>query len=60
VPGVPAGDTGLWEHVDSTSLDIVLGGSWVKVTIAGGADTGTLSREDALIAIAADIAAHAG
>jgi hypothetical protein len=60
VTGVPAGATALYQHVDSTSLDVVLGGSWVKITIAGGGITGGLSVEDALIAIGTDIAAHAG
>jgi hypothetical protein len=60
VPGVPAGATALYEHVDSTALDVVLGGSWIKITIAGGGITGGLSVQDALVAIGADIAAHAG
>lgn len=60
VAGVPAGATALYHHVDSTALDVVLGGSWIKITIVGGGLTGGLSVEDALIAIGADIAAHAG
>ncbi|HEV7742144.1 MAG TPA: hypothetical protein VGO65_06970 [Pseudolysinimonas sp.] len=59
VPGVPAGATSYFEHVDSSSLDIVLGGSWVKISIGHGTNTGALSEHAALIAIAADIAAHA-
>ena len=59
VTGVPAGATALYQHVDSEALDIVLGGTWIKITIANGSATGGLSQEDALVAIAADIAAHA-
>jgi hypothetical protein len=59
VPGVPAGATAYYEHVDSTALDVVLGGSWVKITIGHGSVTGGLSEQAALIAIATDIAAHA-
>lgn len=60
VPGVPAGATSYFEHVDSSALDIVIGGSWVKIAIGHGTNTGSLSEQAALIAIAADIAAHAG
>jgi hypothetical protein len=59
VTGVPAGATAFYQHVDSEALDVVLGGTWIKITIGNGSDTGSLSQEDALIAIAADIAAHA-
>ncbi|MEO5920918.1 MAG: hypothetical protein ABIQ01_07220 [Pseudolysinimonas sp.] len=60
VAGVPAGATALYHHVDSTALDVVLGGSWIKISISAGSETGVLSVEDALVAIGADIAAHAG
>jgi hypothetical protein len=56
---VPAGATSYFEHVDSAALDIVIGGSWVKIAIGHGTNTGSLSEHAALIAIAADIAAHA-
>ena len=59
VAGVPAGATALYQHVDSVSLDLVLGGTWIKVSITSGAETGGMTPEDALIAIGADIAAHA-
>jgi hypothetical protein len=57
VAGVPAGATALYEHVDSVSLDLVLGGTWIKVSIAGGFETGGMAPEDALLAIGAEIAA---
>lgn len=59
VTGVPAGATAFYQHVDSEALDIVLGGTWIKISISNGSETGSLSQEDALVAIAADIAAHA-
>jgi hypothetical protein len=59
VAGVPAGATALYQHVDSVSLDLVLGGTWIKVSITSGSETGGMTPEDALIAIGADIAAHA-
>lgn len=58
VPGVPAGATALYEHVDSWAMDVVLGGTWIKISIGNGSDTGGMSSPDALAAIAADIAAH--
>lgn len=58
VTGVPAGATALYHHVDSSALDIVIGGTWVKVAIGHGTHTGSLSETNALKAIAADIAAH--
>ncbi len=57
VAGVPAGATALYQHVDSEALDIVLGGTWIKIAISNGSETGVLSQEDALVAIAAEIAA---
>jgi hypothetical protein len=59
VPGVPAGATAYYQHVDSESLDIVLGGTWIKISMGNGSLTGGLSPQAALIAIGADIAAHA-
>ena len=59
VTGVPHGSTALYEHVDSLSLDIVLGGTWVKISIASGAPIAGMTTKEALKAIAADIAAHA-
>ncbi len=57
VVGVPAGATALYQHVDSVSLDLVLGGTWIKISIAGGFETGGMPPEDALLAIGAEIAA---
>ncbi len=59
VAGVPAGATAFYQHVDSEALDVVLGGTWIKITIGNGSESGSLSQEDALVAIGADIAAHA-
>ena len=55
VTGVPAGATALYYHVDATALDVVLGGTWIKIAIGNGPS----SPEAALAAIGADIAAHA-
>lgn len=57
VPGV--GSPGVYrEHVDFASLSIEIGGSWVIVT--GGYPTiGSLSTQQALVALAAQIAANA-
>jgi len=57
VAGVPAGATALYQHVDSVSLDLVIGGTWIKISIAGGFETGGMPPEDALLAIGAEIAA---
>jgi hypothetical protein len=59
VPGVPAGATALYQHVDSWAMDVVLGGSWIKIAIGNGSDTGGMSSPDALVAIATQIAAGA-
>ena len=59
VAGVPAGDTALYHHVDSTALDIVLGGTWIKIALGNGPEIAGHPIEDSLIAIATDIAAHA-
>jgi hypothetical protein len=56
VSGVPAGATALYYHVDSVSLDLVLGGTWIKLSIASGSETAGVSPEDALLAIGAEIA----
>jgi hypothetical protein len=56
VAGVPAGATALYYHVDSVSLDIVLGGTWIKLTVTSGSETAGVSPEDALLAIGAEIA----
>lgn len=57
VAGVPAGATALYHHVDSVSLDLVLGGTWIKVSVSSGSETGGMTPEDALVAIGAEIAA---
>src|SRR5690606_17670167 len=42
-PGVPAGATALYQHVDSWAMDVVLGGTWIKIAIGNGSDTGGMS-----------------
>jgi hypothetical protein len=57
VAGVPAGGTAVYEHVDSISLDIVIGGNWIKLIRGHGPSVGGLDDLGVLTAVAAKIAA---
>ncbi len=58
VAGVPAGSTAFYLHVDSASLDLVIGGNWIKLQNAAGADSGTLEVRAELLAVGAALAAN--
>jgi hypothetical protein len=58
IAGVPAGSTAFYVHVDSAALDLVIGGNWVKLQLAAGADSGTPAVRADLLAAGAALAAN--